>query len=144
MSLDLGSGPPRRVASSRFAKEAERSVLYSSLKEESMSWLEPLLPSIVSFPLSFPLCVPKLRLFLGPGAGRAVEDDELKLVLQMLDAPCHLFRLLDEAEVVAVLRPSLVGGLNGCEKPDMVRGRGWDEKDEDIMDQCTDNLARKG
>lgn len=144
MSLALDSGPPRRVASSRFEKELERSGLYSSLKEESMSWLEPLLPSIVSFPLSFPLCVPKLRLFLRPGVGRAAEEDELKLVLQMFDAPCHLFRLLDEAEVVAVLRPSLVGGLKDCEKPDMVRGRGCDEKDEDIIDQCTDMLATKG
>lgn len=70
--------------------------------------------------------------------GRAVEDEELKLVLQMLDVPCHLVKLLDEAEAVAPLRPSLVGGLNGCEKPDMVTGRGCDEKDEDIIDQYTD------
>jgi hypothetical protein len=107
-----------------------------------MSWLEPLLPSIVSFPLSFPLWVPKLRLFLGAALG-SVADEELKLLLQMLDAPCHLFRLLDEAEVEAALRPSLVGGLKGCEKPDMGTGRGCDEKDEDIIDQCTDVLMRR-
>jgi hypothetical protein len=88
-----------------------------------MSWLEPLLPSIVSFPLSFPLWVPKLRLFLGAALG-SVADEELKLLLQMLDAPCHLFRLLDE-------------------KPDMGTGRGCDEKDEDIIDQCTDVLMRR-
>jgi hypothetical protein len=41
-----------------------------------MSWLEPLLPSIVSFPLSFPLWVPKLRLFLGAIVG-SVADEEL-------------------------------------------------------------------
>jgi hypothetical protein len=58
----------------------------------------------------------------------------------MLDVFCHLVKLLDEAEDVpgAGLRPSLVGGLKGCENPDMVTGRGCDEKDEDIMDQCTD------
>lgn len=88
--------------------------------------------------------MPKLRLFLGPGVGRAFEDEELKLLLQMLEAPCHLFKLLDEAEVVAGLRPSLVGGLKDCEKPDMARGRGCDEKDEDIIDQCTDMWRRTG
>lgn len=62
-------------------------------------------------------------------------------MLQMLEVLCHLVKLLDEAEeevTAAALRPSLVGGLKGCEKPDMVTGRGCDEKDEDIMDQCTD------
>lgn len=113
-------------------------MLYSSLMEDSISWLEPLLPSIVSFPLSFPLWVPKLRLFLGPVVGRVVEDEELKLVLQMLDVPCHFVKLLDEADVVAPLRPSLVVGLKVCEKPDMATGRGCDEKDEDIIEQCTD------
>lgn len=60
----------------------------------------------------------------------------------MLDVLFHWLRLAeDEDEDEVVLRDSAGGAPKGCEKADMLEERLCDEKDEDIMDLCTDMRA---